>query len=89
MTMTTARGIQRECRWYDADSANVGVRVALPSGSTVMLMRPLVRPAGSWDCAYLDELGRVRMVQDQANAGAHTVTLSAKFLADYGRVVSL
>lgn len=87
MTTSIVSG-QRPAQWAAAVPVNVGLRVLLPSGNTVMLMRPLVRPADCWDCAYLDALGRVRMVrEDHSHTGAHAVTLTVQFLASHGKVV--
>jgi hypothetical protein len=75
-------------QWFDAEPGNVGLRVRLPSGNQVVLLRPLQRPYGCWDCGYLDELGRVRMVRDDTmQTGAQSVSLTAAFLARFGTVV--
>ena len=91
MTITTpsasARPTKQAAAWFDATPENIGLKARLPSGAVVMLMRPLQRNYGCWDCAYLDELGRVRMVRDKVDSGAHSVSLTSDFLARFARVV--
>jgi hypothetical protein len=92
MTITTTGAVALTTRpkplWFEADPANVGLKARLPSGAVVMLMRPLQRNYGCWDCAYLDELGRVRMVRDKVDSGAHSVSLTSDFLSRHAQVVA-